>query len=762
VVALCFLVAFVIAFLKVRYAQRVYEVNASIIIRETQETAEAEILYDNPLVNSYKNYFNELYIIRSYPLIQSVVEQQNFNVSFYKEGNILTTDAYHYVPVSARVISSEVNSGSFHITIKDTTSYTLRPVAPDDAATESHHFNDTVAVNGMTLVLQAYPHGERNINSYLGEEFLMTCAPSLHVAGSYVGRLDVTWAELGSSVVNLKINGANPDKEVDFLSALIDQYQQYNLDKKNQSATRSIEFIRGQLSSIRDSLRFFEVQLERFKNKNVVTDLNSEALRLFQKLENLESQKTEMFVRAKYYAYLGEYLNTNEEGALDKIVLPSSVGINDPVLTSLVTQLVDIQLQIRAFITPERSKNPGVISRRKEIAELVNNIIESTEILKSTDKIKSDQLNKEIRDIEKQLNYLPVAERQLVGIQRSYSLLENLYIFLMQKLSEAEISQASTTSDVVVVNPPKVGGKIAPKETQVYSIALALGLILPLGGFLLAEVLNTRIQSKEDVEKITLIPFIGGVGHNSADSNLIVQEKPKSSVSEAFRALRSNLNYFTSTQDKKIILVTSSISGEGKTFTSINLATVLAMSGKRTLIIGADMRKPKLYNDFGLHNDTGLSSYLSGLAGLDAIIQLTNIPNLSLLSGGPVPPNPSELLLKDDTEKLLNILKQDFDYIILDTPPVALVTDAFVLSRFADHTLFVVRQNYTPKMILRIIQDYYQSGRIRNISIVLNDIYKSGPGYGYGSGYGYGYGYGYSYSYGYGYGSKKDGGYYTE
>lgn len=249
------------------------------------------------------------------------------------------------------------------------------------------------------------------------------------------------------------------------------------------------------------------------------------------------------------------------------------------------------------------------------------------------------------------------------------------------------------------------------------------------------------------------------------DINLEVFTRPKSSISESFRALRSNLNYFLGGQDKGVFLVTSSVSGEGKTFTSINLAAVFALSGKRTLIVGADMRKPRLYSDFGLHNDVGLSNYLASIAEFSAVVQRTKYDNLDLVSGGPVPPNPSELLLTRRMDDFLAEAKKQYDIIFIDSPPLALVTDAFLLAPKADHTLFIVRQDYSPKSLLRAIDDYYRAEKIKRISIVLNDITKSGPGYGYGytSGYGYSYGYGYGYGYGvYGRKKSKDHGYYEE
>jgi capsular exopolysaccharide synthesis family protein len=359
--------------------------------------------------------------------------------------------------------------------------------------------------------------------------------------------------------------------------------------------------------------------------------------------------------------------------------------------------------------------------------------------------------------MEDQLSGYPAAERKYIGIRRNYSLLENLYIFLLQKRAEASISRAASTSDIVMVNPPMAGAPISPKPAQNYLIAGVSGLALPLLVFILMEIFNTRIQSKDDIERFTSIPFIGGVGHKTTPDNRSVLLSPKSAVAESFRALRSNLTYFLGDKQKATVLITSSISGEGKTFTTINLASVFALSGKKTLVLGADMRKPKLFGDFGLPNNTGLSTYLVGLKEFEGVVQKTAEPNLDLVSGGPVPPNPSELVLTGRMKKFFEEARQRYDYIIIDSPPLAIVADAFVLADHADHMIFVTRQDHTPKQLLKSLDEHYRNGRLKNISLLLNDIFKSGPGYGYGYSYGYGYGYGYRYS------KRKNGdGYYVD
>jgi capsular exopolysaccharide synthesis family protein len=754
IIILSLVVTLTAAFYKNRYTQKTYPVNASIVIREMQETAGGEFIYKNSLLDGYRNYLNEPYIIRSYPLVEKVITDLSFHISFYREGYFMTTEAYDYVPVKASWCNEkDFKSGQFLFILKDETHFTLSKFSKKESEQEQPYvIGDSIMVDGYSLCIRRIP--ERSIKSYIGVPFLMNVSNPTSVAGSYIGRLGVEWAEEGAGIINLSITGTNPEKEIDFINKLVQEYSQRDLNKKNQTAEQTIQFIRKQLVDIKDSLRTVEYQLERFGNSSRVKDMSAEAQRMFSKVEAFELQKAELLIRQNYYQYLTEYLSKSE-GNLDQVILPSSMGINDPVLTSLLTKMIDLQLEMKTFLNPEQNSNPIVTGKVARINEIKKNVDEALIALRSTDKIKMDFLKKQLTDAEKQLQLLPASERQLIAVQRNYSLLENLYVFLMQKLSEAGISKASNTSDIIAVNPPMRGGAISPQPIQNYTIALVLGLVIPLIVFIIFELINNKVQSKEDIDKVTAIPFIGGVGHNGSESGLAVKEKPKSGLAESFRALRSNLNFFTGDKPKKVFMVSSSISGEGKTFTTINLATVFAMSNKKTLIVGADMRRPRIYQDFNRSNDQGLSTYLSGISDFDQVVQNTEIENLFLVSGGPVPPNPSELLLTGKFEEFIKKALEIYDFVLIDTPPLALVTDAFVMSKFVDHTVFVMRQNYSPKEFVRSIDEYYRSGKIKNISILLNDIYKSGLGYGYGQSYAYQYGYGYGSYGGYGYYSDE-------
>lgn len=744
VIVISLLIAGAYAAFKNRYATRIYTVSSSIIFRETEEAGGGgELLYNNVLVNQYRNYLNEPYIIKSYPLIESVIEDLHFQISFFKKGRFQDSDVYGTVPFDARLLGNlENRSGSMTFKMLSEDEYVLH--APDKEEA-TFRFGDTIRFMGLDMVISLTDNSKSR--KEIGDEFTILVQNAKALAPQYVRKLGVSWAEQGAGVINLTLTGANVTKEIDFLEGLIRRYQQNDLDKKNQTATKTIEFISNEIAMIADSMKIVEGKLERFRNVSQGSEISSKAEKFYERLEEIEREKAEFLIKENYYKYLLDYLHNGTN--VDQVIIPSAMGLTDGVITTLISELVKMQLDIKVGRELNKEGNPILADKQLRINEIKKDLVEAVATLRSTDKVQLNLINKQLKGIESQLHTLPSVEREYISIKRNYSLMENMYIFLMQKLSEAQISKASNSTDIFVVNPPmQSSGAIYPKVGQNYLIALLVGLLGPMIFFGLAEVLNTRVQSKEDIDKLTSLPFIGGIGHKKSESNLVVQQRPRSAISESFRALRSSLNYFTANQDKKVFLVTSSISGEGKTFTAINLASVLAMSGKKTLIIGADMRRPKIFSDFNLDNDKGLSTYLSGISSdIDETIRATEYDNLYLMGGGPVPPNPSELLMTSKMDYLIKTLIERFDFIVIDTPPIALVTDAFLLSSYADHSIFVVRQNFTPRSLLRQMDEHYKSGRLKNISLLLNDIYMTGPGYGYSYGYGYGYNYGYGHKY---------------
>jgi capsular exopolysaccharide synthesis family protein len=746
VVVLSLLVGLSIAFLINRYSDRVYPSHISILIKESEEaTGSAELLYNNPLIDPYRNFYNEVYIIKSIPLIQDVVENLNFMISYHREGQIKISESYKAFPFTTILLSdtASVRDKTYQFKIVSNERFVI---SKEDKILVNGIFNDSIDVSGVRLYFKKGDSSD--LGNYINDEYILKINNSVDLASSFASRLKIEWAEEGSSVVNISLTGEVPEKNNDFLNELAQVYNRTDLEKKVQTATRSINFIEDQLREIEDSLKIYETKLETFKAQNYTTELDARSLSLIQRLEELENDRGELRLYENYFDYLKNYIQ-DPDNKLDQVVLPSMIGVNDAVINNLLLKLVEIQNKIRRLPEQVESNNPLVKTAYSNLTEVKNQILESLKNLEATQQITLNKLSSQIKAIESQLNELPSLQRTFITINRNYKFSEKLFDFLIQKRAEAGISKASSTSDILVVNPASSGGVIYPNVNKNYIIAAIGGLGIPIIIFILLELLNRRIQSQEDIEKITNIPFIGSIGHAPMDSNLMVYNKPKSAMAEAFRALRSNLNYFAENKDKRIFLITSSISGEGKTFTTINLATVFAFSEKKILIIGADMRRPRIFGDFNLRNDIGLSTYLSDQSGLEDSIQETFIKNLYLLSAGPVPPNPSELLLRKKFTAMFELLREKFDYILIDSPPLALITDALIIANIADHVIYITRQNVTPKETLFNIDEHYHTGKIKNVSLLFNDIKKTGIGYGYGKGYGYYYGYGYGYKDGY-------------
>ncbi|MGY8950853.1 MAG: polysaccharide biosynthesis tyrosine autokinase, partial [Flavobacteriales bacterium] len=351
-----------------------------------------------------------------------------------------------------------------------------------------------------------------------------------------------------------------------------------------------------------------------------------------------------------------------------------------------------------------------------------------------------NDLNARISIEESSLNSLPIEQRELLNIERIQKTSEKLYMFLLQKKSEAEITSSSITSNIQHLEPSSffVKPPLFPNASQWYSIALLIGVLLPLFLLLLLDLINDKIRSRIDLERISKIDIIGVIGRNHSGNNLLTKLNPKSAIAEGFRSLRSNLNYKDKEDKDKIYLVTSSVSGEGKTFIASNLGVVFANSGKKTLLLGADLRRPKLYEGFNVDNSIGLSTVLDGSSSVDEVI--SNVEeNLDIIIAGPLPSNPADVFLSDKFEELINTLKNKYDKIIIDTAPIGLVADAYMIMKHTDVNMYVVRQNYTNKDVLRFVNDLEENNRVENLYLVLNDVSSGSGVYGYGK-YSYGYG----------------------
>ena len=589
------------------------------------------------------------------------------------------------------------------------------------------------------------PYIEGGSNKYW---FYITTPAAL--ANYYRSKLSVAPIEEEATLVTLTVSGQVPEQEADYLNTLMDAYRDLGLSWKNAAAKQTIEFIEKQLGLIDDSLTKAENKMESFRFNNRFVDLTTEGNLVLQRLERYENEKNTLNLQMQYYEYLKEYLVSRNESGL--IVSPSVMGVGDPYLIRLVEELSNLQLQQKqlGFVVREDLPAANLITgnveqARSALLENVNNSINQL-------KLSMTDVEDRISEVNDQMGRLPGTERQLIRIQRNFDLNNTVYNFLLEKRAEAGIAMASNISENKIIDyaVPYNAVRIRPKTRQNYMMAFILGLLIPAVFIILIDLMNNKVIDKKDIERATRAPILGFISHSGYGSELPVTEKPGSTLAESFRSIRTSLKYFIPEDRPAVIAVTSTVSGEGKTFVAMNLAAIISMLGRKTLLIGLDLRKPRIHKIFNASNDEGMSTFLSGNSKFDDVIQKTSVENLWFATSGPVPPNPAELIERQSMADFLDKARKQFDYIIIDTPPAAVVTDALLLAARADVTLFVVRQRYSTRSTLHLIDEIFRNKEIKNPGIIVNDISMSGY-YGYGLRYGYTMGYAYGYNYGYKY-----------
>ena len=742
VFAISLLLAISYGWYKNRYTPEVYSVSMSLYIKEDpgMDNSAAMLYGNSPLLKGNPNYYNEPYLLKADPLMEDVVRELGFYVAFYKEGRIQTTEIYptppvKFVPYQSGKLEELPIGSSYVFQFIDSTSFYLMPNQENiDPEAYRYRFGQRLQINGADFTA-IYPINDKNHYSYFPDRYIVSFMSLKGIAQSYSGSLNTSWTAEGASLLDVSIATTIPEKGIDFLNNLAKTYQEQSVLERSANASNTILFIDQQLDEIRDSLTNIETRLENFKGKNNGGLLSSEAENILEQINELDNSRQQHLLKKKYYNYVTSYLSS-EAVEEELLVIPASIGIDDPVLNSLIKQLVELQLQKKQIGRSTNVENPFYQEATIKIEDLKRSIRENIDNQQENLKNLVSNIDDRISQLNRKISFLPGLERQFVNIKRVYDLNENLYLYLLQKKAEAGITKASTPSSIRIVNPPKLmGGAISPNRKQNYIMSIMVGIGLPLVLLYLIFVFDDKIKDRDDLKSMTKISLLGAIGHSKGEGNLVVLDSPRSAVAESFRSLRSNLLFYldNTVQGKgQVVLISSSISGEGKTFCSINLATVLAFNKNKTIILGADMRKPRIFEELKLDNDQGLSNYLSGQLPLEQAIQRTDNEYLDVIPGGIIPPNPSELLMGTRMEQMVQQLKENYDIIIIDSPPFGIVTDSMILHKFADHTIYVVRQGYTKTEHVKQMQEMFEQGKIAKVSILYNDMKVGRYGYGYG------------------------------
>jgi len=773
--AMTLFIAISIAYGINRWSEKIYTVSSTMLIKDDKISGSSSglnnIFPGSDIYSNQQNIYNEIGILKSFSLNLRVMnEMPAFHVVYVAVGkrNIVEKRQYNSSPfiVIFDSLEKQILNRPVNIKIISEENFILELDGNNNFKKELR-FGERFKEKGYDFVINRRNGNSIKFNPGESNKYYFYFVSPNNLANQYKSGLSVTpWNE-EATLVTLSTTGQVPEQEIDYLNTLMNIYIKQGLELKNETAEKTIKFIEDQLGLISDSLALAEGDMESFRLSNRFIDLSREGINIQGKLAQIENEKVGLLLQQRYFEYLLEYIESKNETG--DIVAPSAMGITDQLLIKMVDNLSQLQKQkLQLAMNLQESLEP--------FKTIEANIIVAKETMIENIKSGLQNIDQTIKDVEarqvqaeKSMDKLPSTERKMINIQRKFDINNTVYTFLLEKKAEAGIAKASNVADNRIIDfaGPYSTSLIAPKSKQNLLLAFVLGLIIPMISIFLIDFLNNKIIDKKDIEKRTSAPVLGFISHNNLKTEIPVIENPGSTLSESFRSIRTDLKYFLKGSQCPVIAVSSTISSEGKTFISANLAAILSLAGKKVLLLGLDLRKPRIHKILKIGNETGISNFLIGEEKFENVVIKTEIDNLWYAPAGPIPPNPAELIDSDAMGDFIEKAKKKFDFIIIDTPPVAVVTDALLVSSFSDFYLFVVRQRYSLKNTIELIDELYKNKNIKSLGIVVNDVslsgyYGFGLRYGYSMGYGYNYGYNYYNQYGkYGY-SDSAKGYYKE
>lgn len=763
------------AWIYLKQSTPAYNINASIIIKDEKKGGmlgnEFSGLEDLGLLNSSKNIDNEIEILQSKSLIKDVVNELGLYIDYTASKGFKTVDLYgvspilvHYSPKDAELLDAPMlltvgyqKNGQIEVNV-------TTGKGSDEEKTFSKSFTELPAVlSGEKGTITFMPNSQAPITE--DGKLEITIQHPLAVAKSYRQALAIEPTSKTTSVATISISNTNKKRGEDFINKLVEIYNRDANDDKNEVAQNTARFIDERIAIINQELGTTEQELESFKRESGLTDLSSDAKLAIAEKSGYEKLCVENGTQLNLIKYLSDYLNKPENA---NTTLPVNVGLDDEALTSLISQYNALILERNRLRRASSDSNPVVRRLDSNIDDMHASLLTTINSVYKGLLITKADLDRQAGKYAGQISNAPAQERRFVSIQRQQEIKAGLYLMLLQKREENNIALAATANNAKIIDDALADDvPISPNKKIIYLAALVLGFGIPVAIIYILSLLSYRIEGHSDVERLTRVPVIGDVPLNDSDEKyaIAVRENDNDIMAETFRSLRTNLLFMLGDPDKKVILVTSTTSGEGKTFIASNLAVSLALLGKKVVIVGLDIRKPGLNKVFHIsHKERGITQYLVAPQSTDlrSMIQSSDLSaNLHILPGGTIPPNPTELLARKSLDDAIELLKKDYDYVVLDTAPIGMVTDTQLIARVADISVYVCRADYTHKNDYQLINELYANKRLPGLCTVINALDMKKKKYGYYYGYGkygryYGYGKKYGYGYGYGYGDTSD------
>lgn len=713
-----------------------YQVKSRLLIPSEDNSQNTLLSFDNQITPKNQKVENQIGTLQSFSLYKKALENLNWQISIFVDNGYYRTELYENKPFEVNVSNGAKNTEGLELTIVPINDNKFEIIG-EGTLTENGNkqkvkfegscfFNtnfknkyfDFVLINNNCIVNKKYYMVFNNINS---------------MTQNYLKKVKIILEDSESELVNLQVNSQTPKKDADFINELNQVFISDGIKMSNQTSENSINFIDTTLIGISNTLKNAELNLSNYRKDNQIMDLGAEANVIYQKLEEIENEKYLAQLRIDYYKNMQAYIG--DANKIKQMINPSIIGITDIGINNMLPKLMDLYSKREVLSYTVEDNNPSLIVIEKEIELTSNALSESLNNLLKNAEIEKRSMETRYSTIQQRLQQLPEAERKLVSMQRDFNLNNELYTYMLQKKAEASISLASHIPQVQIIDPAMVESseQIGPSLPKNILAGFGLGFFIPFIIILITDAFNTKLESMEEVEKLSRLQILDGIIHSKYKSGLPVVKNPHSGIAESFRILKVNLRNFLNSPEKKVISINSLVSGEGKTFISANLSAILSLgtNEKKVLIVEADLRKPKLNLHFGDNKEgIGLSTFLEKKSNLNQIILQTPYPNLYFIPAGEIPPNPTELLENGMFEVFINEVRAQFDYIVIDNAPISLVPDGLMTSRHADASVFIIRLNFSKKKELKEINKVVAVHKLKKSVIVINDAPTNQFGYG--------------------------------
>ena len=755
------------AFFYLKTLTPLYTVSSSVLIKNESKGGGTDLADLGFVSSSTQNFDNELEILRSRTLIKKVVTALDLYITYTVPGQFRDTELYKQSPVKVWVTPEEaeqMGSAEVEMHFQEGKLHTAKVQCNGEKWEKD--IDNLPAVFSTPAGVFTFSAADSTLHPIQPvPELIRAQVMSPNAAAASIrSRLNVYPNGRSTTIAQLSITGSQVPRGIDFLNKLVEVYNEEGNNDKNEVATKTAEFINERIQLINKELGTTESQLASFKQRAGVVDITADATQAATEQSSYERAYAENEVQINLVEHLKNHI-LNEANQYE--VIPANIGLNNSDLNTVVQNYNEMLIERKRLLRTSHEDNPAVQSLNASIEVMRKSVMGAIQTAEKGLLINRQALEAQTRKYAGKVSDAPVQEKEYLSMSRQQEIQANLYLMLLQKREENNITLASTANNARLIDEPLAGGQIFPTPSQTYTMALGLGLILPIGILLLWSLLQFKIQTRGDVEKITNLPIVGDIPltPETTEGAIVVYENRNDLMEEVFRAVRTNIQYMLS-EGQKVILFTSTTSGEGKSFNAANLACSFAFMGKRVIIVGLDIRKPGLNKVFHIsRHGAGISQFLADPEHTDlrSLCQVSTISeNLYILPGGTIPPNPTELVARQSLDTAIDILKQHFDYIILDTAPIGMVTDTQLIARVADLSVYVCRSNFTAKSEFKLINELKKDHKLPHPCVLINGIDMSkretGSYYGYGK-YGkyghYGYGKKYGYGYGYGYGKEK-------